>query len=168
MIRVVPALLVLLATHPALAEETNCMIDVTDAFEKALVAGDLDGIMGLYLDSEEILAVEASGKVRRGRKGISTMYQDTLAEADWTKADFELVRTDLETSEGFCYFRFKARGTMAGGAGEIVLAAQGTWCVRNTKAGWKIVHEHMSPLDTVPRSETIIKEEAEPEAEPEA
>ena len=157
---------------PALAEETNCMTTVAGAFEAALVAGDLDGIMGLYLDSEEIQAVESSGKLRRGRTGIRTMYQEAFAEATWTAANFELIRTDLGDSEGFCYFRFVAKGAMKGNTDTFELNAQGTWIVRNTKAGWKIIHEHMSPLDSLPRLHVIKTEpppapEATPEATPE-
>lgn len=162
MVRVLTALLgfCILAT-PAAAEEANCMIDVTAAFEKALVAGDVNGIMALYADSEEILAVESGGKVRRGTQGIRMMYEEAFAEADWTEANFELVRTDLGDTEGFCYYRFSARGKMKKGTSEFVLNVQGTWLVRYVGDAWKIHHEHMSPLDAVPRVEMI---EVEPPA----
>jgi ketosteroid isomerase-like protein len=156
MIRVLTAVLVIcvLAT-PVAAEEANCMIDVTAAFEKALVAEDIKGIMALYADSDQIFAVESSGKVRRGTQGIRMMYEEAFAEADWTEANFELVRTDLGDNDGFCYFRFTARGKLREGTKEFVLTAQGTWLVRYAGDAWKIQHEHMSPLDSVPRLEMI-------------
>jgi len=162
--RMVTALLALcLLASPAAAEEANCMTDMVKAFEEALVAGDLDGIMGLYIDSEDLLLVESTGKVRRGQEGIRAMYGEAFAEAAWTKADFELTKTDLGDREGFCFFRFAARGTIKGGTDEFALNVQGTWVVQNTKAGWKIVHEHMSPMDAIPRLQ-VIKTGAAPEA----
>ncbi|MFH1529601.1 MAG: nuclear transport factor 2 family protein [Pseudomonadota bacterium] len=167
--RMVMALVGLLFAGPVAAEEANCMTDMVTAFEGALMAGNLDGIMGLYVDSNDVLVVESTGKVRRGREGIRAMYGDAFAEATWTKADFELIKTDLGDDEGFCFFRFAARGTLKGGTDEFALNVQGTWLVRNTKTGWKIFHEHMSPTDAVPRLEIIKTEaEAEAEAEPES
>jgi len=147
----------------AQAEESNCLFDMTKAYETALTAGDIDGIMELYLDSVEILAIESGGQVRRGREGIRAMYAEALSEADWTEADFELIRTDLGKKEGFCFFRFTARGASKPGPDGLILSVQGTWIVRNTKAGWRIVHEHMSPLDAVPRLRTIKPEPEPPE-----
>jgi len=162
--RVLTALLALcIFAAPAAAEEANCMIDVSGAYEKALIAGDINGIMALYMDSADILAIESSGKVRRGTQGIRMMYEEAFAEANWTKANFELVRTDLGDTDGFCYFRFTARGTMKEGTDAFVFNAQGTWLVQYAGAEWKIRHEHMSPLDSVPRVEIITTEVETPE-----
>ncbi len=162
--RVLTALLVLCVfAAPAAAEEANCMIDVSAAYEKALVAGDINGIMALYMDSADILAIESSGKVRRGTQSIRMMYEEAFADANWTAANFELVRTDLGDKDGFCYFRFTARGTMKEGTDAFVFNAQGTWLVQYAGSEWKIRHEHMSPLDSVPRVEIIKTEEDKPE-----
>jgi len=152
MIRALVLMALFLISGPARADGPECMADISKAFAEAMKAGDVDQILALYLDSAEVLAIESSGNVRRGSKGLRTMYEAAFAETTWTRADFELIRTDVRDQEGFCYFRFTAEGTYKKeGEGGFVLSTQGTWIVRKTKQGWRIVHEHFSPLDGIPR-----------------
>lgn len=157
MVRALVFLALILFSGPARAGGPECMTDLSKAFAEAMKAGDIDKIMAIYLDSAEVLSIESSGKQRRGSEGLRTMYEAAFAEATWTRADFELIRTDVGAKDGFCYFRFIAEGTYKKeGGGSFVLSTQGTWIVRKTKEGWRIVHEHMSPLDGIPRLQQKI------------
>ena len=88
------------------------------------------------------------------------MYEEAFKEVKFLTVKVELKSTHLDGIRGVCHLTF--RSTMEtrsegdkGEAAKVELYVQATWVLKKNKAGWKITHEHFSPIYGVERARPL-------------
>jgi len=156
------AIVVLIAVSGVVVAEekpASCLHPMFVEWADALKAGDLEVVLGLYAGSSEVLAVESKGNVRKGPEGIRQMYVDAFKEVDFETVEVEPMQVHLEDDTGFCYFVLRSKTTVKEDKSHWELHIQGTWLVKKVKGEWKILVEHFSPLEGVPRVKNLDEAE---------
>lgn len=141
----------------AMAEEGQkecpaCLQQLAEGWVSALKSGDLEKMASLYDEGEGVVAVESSGRVRKGAAEIRDMYKAAFEELQFHKVDLDFERTHVEGKFGTTYFKLRALAEIRGNKAKIELYVQGTWVLRKEKKkGWVITQEHFSPIFGVER-----------------
>lgn len=137
-------------------DEANCLAEMVDGWAEALKAGDLNGTLSYYVSTPDVMAVDSSGRVHKGPEGLKAMYEEAFKEVNFLDVKVEMQSTHLDGKHGVCHLTF--RSTMEtkseaakGEAAKVELYVQATWVLQKSKAGWKIAHEHFSPIHGVER-----------------
>ena len=137
-------------------DEVNCLAEMVDGWGEALKAGDLNETLSYYVSTPDVMAVDSSGRVHKGPEGLRAMYEEAFKEVKFLDVKVEMQSTHLDGKDGVCHLTF--RSTMEtkseagkGEAAKVELYVQATWVLKKSKAGWKIAHEHFSPIHGVER-----------------
>ncbi len=153
---------------PALAEEkiaacaNDCLAGIAQTLADALKAGDVDKACSVYVQSDDILAIESSGRVHEGIKGIAQMYTSAFAESKFLDAKFEFERTHLEETYGISYFKLRATLQTNQDGKKWEFYVQGSWVLQKDGKQWLIRHEHFSPIFDVDRVKPLDPQADEP------
>lgn len=137
-------------------EDVKCLADLTSEWAEALKAADLNRVLSLYVSTPDVLSIDSSGRVHKGPEGLKAMYEEAFKEVKFLDVKVEMKSTHLAGIHGVCHLTF--RSTMEtkseGGKGEaakVELYVQASWVLKKNKAGWKIAHEHFSPIYGIER-----------------
>ncbi|MBM4355251.1 MAG: hypothetical protein FJ109_15945 [Deltaproteobacteria bacterium] len=90
--------LFLVIGRPAYAEEkiaacaSNCVEGIAKALVAALTSADAEKACSVYVQSDQVLAIESSGRVHEGIKGIREMYASAFSEAKFLEVKFRVER----------------------------------------------------------------------------
>ncbi|MCB9566990.1 MAG: DUF4440 domain-containing protein [Myxococcales bacterium] len=123
---------------------------VLEAQAAAWNAGDLEGFMGAYEDSED-LVFTSGGAIRRGYATTRERYRQRYGDDRSTMGalSFELLEIQPLGADGAIVLgRWRLRETPAAGEGVFSLA------LRRDPEGWRIVHDHTSAAPAEPVAPT--------------
>lgn len=130
----------------------SCLEKLSADWIQALKSGDLEKMVTLYAAGDEVVAVESSGRVRKGGAEVREMYRAAFEELLFHDVDIDFLKTYVQDSYGTTYFTLRAICEIRGNKARLELYVQGTWALRKEKkGGWVIVLEHMSPIFGVDR-----------------
>ena len=146
----------------ATAEEKtqSCLHPVFGEWAKALEAGDEEAATKFYSSSEDVIAIESKGTVRKGTEGIRQMYVDAFKEVIFKNVNVNPIQVSLGDDYGFVYFILRTHTQMKEDKSNWELHVQATWLVRKEGEAWKVIAEHISPIEGVPRVKNLDEEKA--------
>jgi len=137
-------------------EDAKCLADMVNGWAEALKAGDLNRTLFHYASTPDVMAIDSAGRVHKGPEGLKAMYVEAFKEVKFLDVKVEMKSTHLAGIHGVCHLTF--RSTMEtkseegkGEAAKVELYVQATWVLKKNKAGWKIAHEHFSPINGIER-----------------
>jgi uncharacterized protein (TIGR02246 family) len=117
------------------------------AFRSAKVAD----MTACYEDSEQVVAIESSGKVRQGAAAIRKMYEEAFAEVEFDEVKLEALQVRESGDVAWATCRLKAETVVRADRSRWTLHVQGSLVLKRDDGGWKIVVEHFSPIAGIPR-----------------
>jgi len=129
----------------------DCLAGLEQTLASALTSADVDKACSVYVPSDDVLAIESSGRIREGMKGLREMYSSAFAESRFLDVKFEFERTHLEETYGISYFKLRATLQTIQDQQKWEFYVQGTWVLQRRGDQWLIRHEHFSPIFQVDR-----------------
>lgn len=139
-----------LATAEAGAKETS-VEDALRQWAEVLRSSKVAEMVILYEDSEHVVALESSGKVRQGAAAVRKMYQEAFDEVVFKRTTFDALKVRESGDVAWATCRFKADTVVRADQSRWTLQIQGSFVLKREKGAWKIVLEHFSPIGGVPR-----------------
>jgi ketosteroid isomerase-like protein len=104
-----------------------------------------------YEDSEHVVAWESIGKVRQGIAAIRSLYEDAYAEVRVESAALSSLDVRQSGDVAWATCRFKAETILRADGSRWTLDIRGSFVLKQEQDEWKIVLEHFSPIEGVPR-----------------
>jgi inhibitor of cysteine peptidase len=156
----------MLAVVAVRAEADSSPAKTLQEWVEAFKTGDVETMLTFYEDSADVVAIESSGKLRRGSAGIKAMYEEAFEEVVVQCAELtELkVREQDETAWASC--RMIADSQLKADDKLWRLEVYGSFVLRRSDGRWRIALEHFSKTADAPRArrlEEIGLKEAEEE-----
>lgn len=122
---------------------------------KAWESGEVGKMMGFYIDSPDLVAIESLGNVRRGTAGVRAMYRDAFDELRFEKVTLTPETSARQGDLAWAVVRFRAEVRLKTDGGRYVLESRGSFVMKQDEQGWKIVMEHFSTVPDTPRVQPV-------------
>jgi ketosteroid isomerase-like protein len=145
---------------------TDCLAGLVETLTAALKAADVDKAVSVYLDSEEVMAIQSNGRLNSGIAGIREMYASAFKELKFLEVSFDFGRTWLQDDYGFAYFRLRSTMESKADGTKWELYVQATWVLKKVNDRWFVQFEHFSPIENVERVRSLDPPKQEPESPP--
>ena len=144
------ATLLLAARAPA-ADDSPSPQHFLQQWATAWQASDVDRMMAFYDTSEQTVAVESRGIVRRGPAQIREMYQGAFDELSFDRVILTPISQGQHGSTAWATCRYKADIRLRSDNSRHVLEVCGSIVMKREKDAWRITLEHFSTIADVPR-----------------
>ncbi|MHC4560894.1 MAG: YybH family protein [Planctomycetota bacterium] len=116
-----------------------------------LSKGSVDDMTAFYEDSKETLAIQSTGRIRKGTAEIRKEYQSAFEEVVFERVTLGdlTVRQNRDIAWATC--RFKALTSHKVKNTKWTLEVYTSFVLRRSSKTWKIVLEQSTPIAGVPR-----------------
>jgi len=147
---------VLLAGYGLLASASVEQRETTpDAFLRewasGLSAGSADDTIAFYEDSKDTLAIQSTGRMRKGTAEIRKEYQSAFAEVVSERVTLGDLRVRQNRDVAWATCRFKALTLLKANDTKWSLEVYTSFVLKRSGKTWKIVLEQSTPIAGVPR-----------------
>ena len=122
---------------------------------EALVAGDLDTIVAMYEDSDDVVAIESKGTVRKGIEQIRAMYEGAFREVALEKVTIDPLKVRASGDVAWAYGRLKASTRVKKDGARWLLEIRGSFVLKRCEDSWEIALEHFATIAGVPRARPL-------------
>ena len=144
-------LLVPLVRAETESQDPDCPKEFIEQWAESLLDGKLDETVGFYEDSKEVVAIQSTGKVRKGITQIRKEYQAAFDEVVFHEVSLELLSVRQSGDVAWATCEFKADTRLKADQTAWVLHVRSSFVLERSAKSWKIVLEHFSPIAGVPR-----------------
>lgn len=121
------------------------------AWTGALQSGDIDRMMSLYEDSNDVIAIQSTGKICKGIIEIRKEYESAFNEVTFEKAELQNIMTRQNGDTVWTTCRFRADTNIKRDHSVWTLEILTSFVLKHTNNQWKIVLEQSTPIAGVPR-----------------
>lgn len=145
----------LLSMSSARADDPGPCEQTANAWIQALEAGDFEAVENLYAAEDTFIALESFGNRRQGPAGLSAMWDEAKAEASFLSVELKPLALTERDAFAVCVGELEATTELHADHSRWLLRIQGTWVLEKQEKGWRIIHEHFSPIAGVERVQSI-------------
>ena len=151
-----PLLPLVLLLIPVVRAETDsqdpaCPKESLQQWAGSLLDGKLDETVAFYEDSKEVVAIQSTGKVRKGTAQIRKEYQAAFGEVVFEKVSLESLSVRQNGDVAWATCEFKADTRVKADQRAWLLHVRSSFVLERSAESWKIVLEHFSPIAGIPR-----------------
>jgi ketosteroid isomerase-like protein len=133
------------------SQETACPKEFLEHWAESLLDGKLDRTVAFYEDSKEVVAIQSSGKVRKGIAEIRKEYQAAFDEVEFEKVSLKSLSVRQNGGVAWATCEFKADTRVKADQRAWLLHVRSSFVLERSGKSWKIVLEHFSPIAGIPR-----------------
>jgi len=117
----------------------------------SLRLSDVDGMLAFYENSDEVTAFESYGRVRRGTSGIREMYEDAFGAVEFQRAWMDSLQTRQSGDVAWATCNLNADTILKAEGSPWKLQIHGSFVLKKNGPSWRIVLEHFSSREGIPR-----------------
>ena len=134
-----------------IAEESVRPEDALRQWAGTFQSSDIVKMVAFYEDSQQVVAIESTGKMHRGAAAIRKMYAEAFEEVEFERVSLEILSARQNENIAWATCRLKADTVVRTDKSRWSLQIQGSFVLKRDKGIWKIALEHFSPIPGVPR-----------------
>jgi uncharacterized protein (TIGR02246 family) len=117
----------------------------------SLQTGDVNKIASLYDDSNDVIAIQSTGIVRKGIGEIRKEYENAFREVIFEKTELQNLIIRQQGQIAWASYQLKA-DTMVRQSGEAwILEIYTSFVLKHSGGQWRIVLEQSTPIAGIPR-----------------
>jgi len=117
----------------------------------SLQKGDSDKMAGLYEDSNDVIAIQSTGRIRKGIGEIRKEYESAFSEVVFEKAELQNLTLHHNGEIAWATCRFKADTKVKLDNSAWTLEIFTSFVLKRTGGKWHIVLEQSTPIGGIPR-----------------
>lgn len=116
-----------------------------------LQTGNFEQMVSLYEDSNDVIVIQSTGKIRKGIGEIRKEYESAFHEVVFEKAELEnlIIRHDGDLAWAACRFRADTKTKQDNSTW--ILEIYTSFLLKRTDSKLRIVLEQSTPIDGIPR-----------------
>ena len=117
----------------------------------SLKTGDVNKTAGLYEDSNDVVAIQSTGNVRKGIGEIRKEYENAFNEVTFEKVELQnlIIRQQGQIAWASC--RLKADTKVRQSNAAWILEIYTSFVLKHSGGQWRIVLEQSTPIAGIPR-----------------
>ena len=118
---------------------------------KSQLDAELDATAAFYENSDEVVAIQSTGKVRKGIAEIREEYQAAFDEVVFQEVSLGSLSVRQRGDVAWATCELKSDTLLKSDETQWVLHVRSSFVLQRSEDTWKIVLEHFSPIAGIPR-----------------
>lgn len=139
----------------AAADDAQSAKEFLLRWAEALTVGDLDLVVAMYEDSDDVVAIESKGTVRKGIDEIRAMFEGAFKEVMFEEITMDPLKVRASGDVAWAYCRLKASTRVKKDGARWLLEIRGSFVLKRCEDSWEIAHEHFATIAGVPRARPL-------------
>ena len=133
------------------AEDSTSAKETLHDWALAFRAGSVDEMVAFYEDSDDVLAIQSTGRVRKGTAGIREEYEAAFAEVIFEKATLANLTVRQSGNVAWATCELRANTVRVSDNTKWTLRVYTSFVLKLTGKTWEIVLEQSTPIAGIPR-----------------